>query len=179
MTGADGESHRGDPATLMATAGDASGMDPERVVFLGVAFATHGIVGYALVRSFTDARPATGFLLALVPDVDLLFPATWGAPFVHRGITHTPAFVLTVAAAAYAIHRENAIALAVGLAAGSHLAIDSLSPKGVMWLFPLEVRASPGLPVHGPAITLLLWTFAVAIVIRDERDPAITRDPQE
>lgn len=163
----------------MATAVDASAMEPERAAFLGVAFATHGIVGYALVRSFTDAPPAAGFLLALVPDVDLLFPATWGAPFVHRGLTHTPAFVLAIAAAAYAIRRDDSIVLAVGLAAGSHLAIDSLSPKGVMWLFPLEARASPGLPVHGPTITLLLWALAAAIVIRDERDRTIARDPRE
>lgn len=167
---------RGGPATLIATADDTSRMEPERAVFLGVACATHAVVGYALVRALTDAPPAAGALLALVPDVDLLFPAAWSAPFVHRGITHTPVFVLAVAAAAYAVRRETAIAYAVGLAAGSHLAIDSLSPKSVMWLFPLEVRASPGLPVHGPVATFLLWAFAVAVVVRDRRVSAADRD---
>lgn len=69
-------------------------VDVGRVAFLAVAFLTHGAVGYALVRAFTDVDPAVGFVLGIVPDADFLFPAAWGVPFVHWGITHTLLFVV-------------------------------------------------------------------------------------
>ena len=63
-------------------------MEAERALFLVSAFATHAVVGYALVRGFTDADPRLGIVLGLFPDVDFWFPAAWGWPFVHRGLTH-------------------------------------------------------------------------------------------
>ncbi|MFC7009441.1 hypothetical protein [Halalkalicoccus salilacus] len=53
-------------------------MAVERVLFLTIAVLTHGIVGYALVRAFTDVNPTGGFFLGILPDVDFLFPAAWG-----------------------------------------------------------------------------------------------------
>lgn len=161
----------------MYAGADGDVMGPERALFLLVAFATHGVVGYALVRAFTDVEPAVGFLIALLPDVDFLLSAAWGGLFVHRGVTHTPAFVLFLVAGAYAVAHERTHALAVGLALGSHLAIDSLSPAGVAWLYPFGGRVAPGLPVHGPAATVLLWTFAAAVVTWDERRRRTERDP--
>ena len=57
----------------------------ERVLFLTIAVLTHGIVGYALVRAFTDVNPTIGFILEILPDADFLFSTAWGAPFIHRG----------------------------------------------------------------------------------------------
>lgn len=71
-------------------------MPVERALFLTIAVLTHGIVGYALVRAFTDVNPTVGFLLGILPDVDFLFPAAWGAPFIHRGITHTSLFLIAI-----------------------------------------------------------------------------------
>lgn len=140
-------------------------MDVGRILFLMVAFATHGAVGYSLVCGFTDVNPRIGFVLALVPDIDFLFPAALDAPFVHRGLTHTPAFTLTIVVAAYSIRRSKGVAIAVWLAIGSHLAIDSLSPAGIPWLFPFETSMSADLPVHGPIGTLLLWALAIGILV--------------
>lgn len=139
-------------------------MDVGRILFLAGAFATHAVVGYALVRGLTDADPRIGVVFGLAPDADFCFPAAWGWPFVHRGITHTPLFALALVAAAYASFRDRTVALAVGAAIGSHLAIDSLSPKGIQWLFPLRTDWSPGLAVHGPTATVLLWTASIALV---------------
>lgn len=139
-------------------------METGRVLFLAWAFATHAVVGYALVRGFTDVDPRLGLCFGLVPDADFWFPLDWGWPFVHRGITHTPLFALAIVAGSDAISRDRSIGLAVGLAIGSHLAIDSLSPMGIDWLFPLETSASPGLSVHGPAATALPWTVSVGIL---------------
>nr|WP_074854632.1 metal-dependent hydrolase [Natrinema salifodinae] len=147
-------------------------MDLGRASFLAVAFATHAVVGYALVRGFTDVDPRAGLVLGVVPDADFCFPANWGWPFVHRGATHTPLFALSVVAGLYAIgrfhdrnrDRSRSIALAAGLAIGSHLAIDSLSPKGIPWLFPFETSWSPGIAVHGMTATGLLWAASIALV---------------
>ncbi|MBZ6496596.1 metal-dependent hydrolase [Natrinema longum] len=139
-------------------------MGPGRLAFLAGAFATHAIVGYALVRGGTGADPRLGIVFGLVPDVDFLFLSEWGQPFVHRGITHTPLFVLAVVAGSYAIARSREIAAAVALALGSHLVIDALSPMGIDPLFPLETNWSPGLPVHGPTATVVLWTASVGLL---------------
>lgn len=139
-------------------------MDGGRALFLALAFVTHGIVSYALVREFTDVNPRFGFALALVPDLDLLFPVAWSEPFVHRGITHTLAFVLAIVAVTYLIRLSRSVAMASGLALGSHLLIDSLSPMGVPLLFPFEPTVSGDLPVHGPAGTVVLWTVAIGLL---------------
>ncbi len=140
-------------------------MELGRILFLTGAFATHALVGYALVRGFTDADRRLGIVFGLLPDADFLFPAALGWPFVHRGITHTPLFALIVVVGCYAIVRERAVAAAVALAIGSHLAIDSLSPRGIEWLFPLRTDWSPGFAVHSPTATLLLWTASIALVL--------------
>jgi len=145
-------------------------METGRVLFLAGAFATHSVVGYALVSAFTDADPRIGLVFGLLPDADFLFPADWAWPFVHRGITHTPLFALAAVAVGYTVGRHwtptigRRLALAVGLALGSHLVIDSLSPKGIDPLFPLRTSWSPGLAVHSPTATALLWTASISLL---------------
>ncbi|MDF9747062.1 metal-dependent hydrolase [Natrinema salsiterrestre] len=154
-------------------------MEPGRVLFLTVAFATHAVVGLALVRGFTAVDPRTGTWLGVVfgllPDADFLFPAAWGWPFVHRGITHSPVFALAVVAAVYAIRRTRAAALAAALAIGSHLLIDSLSPMGIQWLYPIETTWSPGLDVHGAIGTILLWSLSLGVLAWRTNDLAGVR----
>lgn len=141
-------------------------MQLERVLFFVTAFATHGVVGYALVYVFTDADPRLGAVFAIAPDADLLFPAVWRTPFVHRGITHAPAFGIAVVVGTYAIRRRRTDAAAVALALGSHLAIDALSPAGIPLLFPSEIAPSPGLAVHGPIATTILWGVAAWLLAK-------------
>ncbi|RRJ31490.1 metal-dependent hydrolase [Halocatena pleomorpha] len=144
-------------------------MELERILFLTQALATHAVVGYALVRGFTGIDPRIGAIMGVVPDLDFCFPPEWSWPFVHRGITHTPLFALTVVLGVYAARQDRAVERAVGLAIGSHLVIDSLSPKGIDWLFPLRTAVSPELPVHGPVATVLLWAVSVGILLEDVR----------
>ncbi|QLD90088.1 metal-dependent hydrolase [Natronomonas salina] len=141
-------------------------MGVDRVLFLLVAFATHGAVGYALVATFAGVDPRLGALLAVAPDVDLLFDPAWGPAFVHRGFTHAPTFLLACTGVAYAVRRRRTDALAVALALGSHLAVDALSPMGLPLLLSPGDLPSPGLHVHGPALTVLLWTLAGALLVR-------------
>lgn len=144
-------------------------MELERAVFLVGAWVTHAAVGYALVRAFVDAAPLVGAGFGVLPDVDFLLPAAWEYPFVHRGLTHTPTFALVVVAVVYGGWRDRSLAAGAGLATGSHLLIDSLSPTGIPWTFPVGGQVGLGLPVHGPAATVLLWTGVAALLAWDLR----------
>jgi inner membrane protein len=137
-----------------------------RVLFVGGALLTHAAVGYAFVRALTDADPRLGLLFGVFPDGDFLFPASLGFPFVHRGIVHTPVFLLAVVALVYALSRRE-VAVAAAVALTSHLLIDGLSPAGIMWLYPVTATPTPGLPVHGPVGTVLLWVVVACVLSYD------------
>lgn len=128
----------------------------DHALFLWMAVATHAIIGYTLGTLLAD-EPAWGLLGAIFPDVDLLFPLTWEAPLVHRGLTHTPlaALVVTLLAARW----NRAAGIAVGAGYASHLLLDTTTPAGIPLFFPLS-SAGTGLPLggHSGAATLLLWT---------------------
>lgn len=141
-------------------------MELARVLYLSVAFLTHGLLGYALVRSLTEADPRLGIVFGLAPDADFLFPAALEWPLVHRGLTHTPLFAAAIVLGAAAFTRDRAVGLAVALAIGSHLLLDALSPAGIDWLFPLRTSWSPGVAIHGLAATAVLWTVALGLLAR-------------
>ncbi|MFC3958834.1 metal-dependent hydrolase [Halovivax cerinus] len=153
-------------------------MDPARAVFLAVAFATHAFLGYALVRSLTAANPRLGVLFGLLPDADFLFPAALEWPFVHRGLSHSP-FALLVFVVGALVVRDRTTALAVALAYGSHLLLDSLSPAGIQWLFPLRTTWSPGLSIHTVIDTPVLWAGCLVLLAwrTDALDPLLARLP--
>lgn len=142
-------------------------MGVDRAVFLAVALATHGAVGYALVAAFTTADPRVGALLAVAPDADFLLPAAWGPLFAHRGFTHAPTFAVLVVAGAYLLRRRRSDAVLAGLAVGSHLAVDALSPMGLPLLLVDGGVPSPGLGVHGPEATVLLWCLVGLLLVAD------------
>lgn len=86
--------------------------------------------------------------VARLPDVDARVPLV-----AHRGVTHTPAFVATVAAglaagtyllAAVAGCRPDRWAACVGVAAtaslASHVLADATTPAGVPLLWPCSAR---------------------------------------
>lgn len=141
-------------------------MEPGHALYLLVAIATHCVLGYALARAAVGTAGAAGMAGALAPDVDLLTGPQWPAPFVHRGLTHTPLFAVVLVGAAYLLAGRRAAA-AVGLGVTSHLVVDSLTASGIMWLYPLSDH-SFGLAagVHGPAPTLALWALAGGLVAR-------------
>lgn len=137
-----------------------------RTAWLLAAVGTHLAVGYALghVLAAVDGRvdPRLGLVGAGVPDLDLALSLGW--PLVHRGLLHTPLFGGGLLLAAYARWRSRAPVLALGVGFLSHLVIDSLTPKGIMWLFPHPASYAVPVGAHGrTADALLLGASATAV----------------
>lgn len=152
--------------------------------FLVTAFATHALVGAALGATLFD-RPGVGAVAGLVADVDFLFPAALGWPFVHRGITHSLPALLALAAVAvgvwYAVDAcgsHRAAGAAVAVAYCSHLLIDVTTPKGIPPLSPLSDRVvGVALPTtgHSPVPTLLLWVGSLWVLSRTDALDSVAR----
>jgi len=148
-----------------------------QVAFLSVAIATHAVVGYTLGMALFD-RPVAGLAAGVAADVDFLFPAALGWPFVHRGITHT--LLVGGLAAGVVAYRDRRTALAVAAAYGSHLLIDMTTPKGVPFLYPMaETHYHLGLGTTGHSLvpTIALWACCLAALWlrHDGRDSTLDR----
>jgi inner membrane protein len=148
-----------------------------RGVFLVVAIATHGVVGYALGAHRFDA-PRAGTIGGLLADLDFFFPAAWEFPLVHRGGTHT-VLALAVAAALTAGVADRQTGGAVGIGYVAHLAIDATTPRGVPLFYPVN-DASHGVVLsgHSPTATALLWVCCLGVLWLDrtEKRPVVAGD---
>lgn len=139
-------------------------VDWGRVGYLLVAFATHALLGAVLVSAVLEGSPWVGAVAGLAADADFLFPVEWGFPFVHRGVTHSPAALLAVLLVGAGLRADDDRLAAVGVAYLSHLVLDSLTPKGVLWLYPAST-ASVGFDLggHSTEVTLAIWTVCGAV----------------
>lgn len=142
-------------------------------LFLVVAIATHALVGYTLGAAIFDS-PRAGLVGGVFADLDLLFPAAWNHPFVHRGITHT-ALAAGLAVAVAAAHARST-AGAVGVGYASQLLMDATTGMGIPLAYPV-VPDRIGWPHggHSPSVTVLLWVCCVGWLSR-RRLLAVVRD---
>lgn len=123
----------------------------------GVGGACSGIVVASLLNIDRPELFATVVVSSIVASyaVDLdepqskvgqkIKPVSWGLKKLlgHRGILHTPFFVLLVTGLLYYFLNEkyaSTIFICLGNLSGafSHLILDSLTPQGIMWLFPFS-----------------------------------------
>lgn len=134
------------------------------VGYIVMAVCTHALVGYTFGTALFD-EPKAGLLGGVVADVDLLFPAAWSAPFVHRGITHTA--LAGGVAVAIAWQRNRRTAGAVGIGYTSQLVIDATTPKGILLAYPVSTE-SVVVPLsgHSRPVTLILWTVCLGVLWR-------------
>lgn len=134
-------------------------------VYLLLAFLTHGVIGYALVRGLTDFPPLPGALGGVVPDVDLYLGPVLGLPVVHRGAVHTPAALAVLVGVALLLGAPRRVPAAFGVGFLSHLVVDTFTSAGIMWLYPAShARASLDVAVHGATGTVVLWLASLALV---------------
>jgi len=130
-----------------------------------IAIATHALVGLAVGAVVFD-RPLVGLIGGLAPDLDFLFPALLGWPFVHRGLTHT-AIAVGVLTALAVVVSDRRTAGALAGAYGSHLAIDVTTSKGIPLLYPLlddRLAVTVGIGGHEPAVTIIIWLICLGVV---------------
>lgn len=145
--------------------------------YLAVALFTHALVGYVLGARLFD-EPWAGVIGGLLADVDLLFPVSWGAPFVHRGLTHAP--VSGGVAVAVASRVSPAVAGAIGVGYASQLLIDATTPKGIMLAYPLSTESvAVSIGGHSPPLTLVLWIVCFTVLWRRRSTDAAGRGEQE
>ena len=100
----------------------------------------------------------------------------------HRGVIHTPVFILAVAFLAAGVSYAglpNGWQLTAALCAGmvSHLVLDSLNPGGIMWLWPVSKRrihvASIRTGHVGEYLVLALLVVAAAALAGEALLPAL------
>ncbi len=73
---------------------------------------------------------------SIFPDLDLTFNFTF--PFVHRGILHTPLALIALSVLFYLITKNKGSTISFSLAYLTHLFLDTLTPMGILWLYPLK-----------------------------------------
>lgn len=138
-------------------------METSHAFYLLSAIATHAILGYTLARLSTSASVSGGVLGGVAPDLDLAVLLGGVLPVAHRGLLHTPAFVVGLSGAALLVARDRATARGVLVGGLSHLAVDTFTATGVAWLFPLTAtRYAVAAGAHGVASDALVWLCCVA-----------------
>lgn len=151
-------------------------------MFLVVAIATHALVGYTLGDALFGT-PRAGLVGGVFADLDLLFPASWGQPLVHRGITHTALAVGLAVGVAVAHHRSTAGGVSVGYV--SHLLLDATTAKQIPLAYPVVTeRIGITLGGHSATATALLWVCCLgwlsrrrwASAVRERRLLPVVRD---
>ncbi len=128
---------------------------------------------FALTLAYLFRLPVMYAVVAgLLPNVDALFAALF--PFTPQGILHTPLFAAFVTVVLYLVTDRKAVALAAGLGLLSHLLLDTLTPLGAMWLYPVTTHHIA--VVLFPATDLLanmaigLYSVGVLVVWRYRRE---------
>lgn len=122
---------------------------------------------FALVLAYVLDLPVVYAMIGgVLPDVDLVFE--FGFPFVHRGIVHTPVFAAFAMLVVYLVMHRRWVSASLGIGILSHLYLDTLTPMGVMWLYPvtaerfsLEIAAAANTTANLALIVFYLGTLAV------------------
>ena len=137
---------------------------------LVVALSTHALIGYVLGSVVFDA-PRAGVVGALAADADLVFPAAWEWPLVHRGPTHSLAAAALAVGVAFAATRDRSVTAAVGAGYLSQLLVDATTPTGIPALWPLS-REIYHLPLNGHSgpETVATWIVCLGVLARHHED---------
>lgn len=100
------------------------------------------VIGTAAIGSLVPDIDHPGSLLSSSTRLSRHISNSIAAVTPHRGLTHTPIFAgLILAALYYGMNQRTdlCIPICIGLAVGilSHLVLDTLTERGVMWFWPI------------------------------------------
>jgi len=143
----------------------------------------HVAVGMAAARSPWGGASRVGVvtamlfwsLLSLLPDADVIgfrLGVDYGAPWGHRGATHSLGFALLVGAAIGALARDLATGVLAVLVLASHGLLDALTDGGLgcalLWPFSDERFFAPWRPLPVAPIGRRFWSDAGLRVVATE-----------
>lgn len=121
---------------------------------------------FALALAYVLGLPVVYAIIGgLLPDADIWL-AAW-LPIAHRGIMHTPVFTAFSSGVVYLVSNRRQVALALAVGMLSHLYLDSLTPMGIQWLYPLLAdRFTLGVVrAANPAANIGMSIFFIAVMI--------------
>ena len=72
-------------------------------LLVGLDLILHMLVGYVIVQYLTDLPPMWGAWGGLIPNLDLPLGLWFQPPLVHRGLIHTPLFMIVLGGVLLAI----------------------------------------------------------------------------
>ncbi len=129
---------------------------------------THLMFALALAYIFKLPRvPAA--IGGLIPDLDIVLQ--YGFPFMHRGIVHTPFFLVVCVVFLYLIV-ESPVTFAFGTGFLSHLLMDIITPSGIPMLYPLPVYYTLNLAAYNNIFAnlgIIAFSLAAIMLYRSER----------
>lgn len=101
----------------------------------------------------------------LLPDADIWIQAWF--PVTHRGIMHTPLFAGVSAFTAFLVTNRRHVAAALGVGLLSHLYLDSITPMGVQWLYPVvtEMYSLDIVLAANPTANLVMSAFFIMVMV--------------
>ncbi len=92
---------------------------------------------FALAIAYLLRLPRLPAAIAgVIPDLDILLQDEF--PLMHRGIVHTPLFLLISIVLIYLV-ADKPFAFAFGAGFLSHLLLDVITPSGILLLYPIPV----------------------------------------
>lgn len=111
----------------------------EGIIFSGITHIGLALASYLLIFDFELVPVILVAISSIFPDIDCAYsllgrynPIT---PFMkHRGFLHTPLALIIIMKLTNPLGIDNSTAVAFGYL--THLLSDSLTPMGIMWLYP-------------------------------------------
>jgi membrane-bound metal-dependent hydrolase YbcI (DUF457 family) len=125
---------------------------------------------FALALAYILKLPLkTTVVGGIIPDIDTVFYVMGlPFPFVHRGFLHTPIVLGIILIGIYLATKRTDICAGFGVGFLSHLLLDTLTPTGIMWLYPLPTFFTLDLAAYSNAIAnwgIIAWSAAFILLL--------------
>lgn len=92
-----------------------------------------GITAYVAVAGLDPAGIAVAAAASKLPDIDLVFKNR-----AHRKVTHSLLALITLGYITNTAFPDISLPVIIGY--GSHLVLDTLTPAGIPWLWPIKTK---------------------------------------
>lgn len=104
----------------------------------------------------------------IIPDIDMVLQ--WEFPLTHRGMVHSPFFLLVSVVLLYLVADKPAT-FAFGTGFLSHLLTDIITPAGIPLLYPLPLYFTLNLAAYSSIFAnlgIIAWSTAVILLYRSQ-----------